>query len=147
MAREQILPDKNRLQRYVDEGLTHQQIADEVSKETGVKVGRSAVSVALHRYGLAGSAPRYKEYLPWRVKTEHIRAYPARMLRLMGRKAAGKDLNEVDAKLLENWLEMLNRERLIVAYAPEDEQGFHYIDRKFKDGQGVAPIRTKTIKL
>jgi len=147
MAREQILPDKNKLQKYVQRGMTHQEIADLVTEETGTKVGRSAVSVALHRYGLAKDAPRYKEYLPWRVKTEHVRAYPARMLRLMGRKAAGRDMTDVDAKLLENWLDMLNRENLIVAYDPDDEQGFHYIDAQFKDGHGVAPIRTKTIKL
>jgi len=147
MPREQILPDKNKLQEYIESGMTHKQIAEKVSADTGVIVGRSAVSVALHRYGIAKDSPRYKEYLPWRVKTQHISAYPARMLRLMGRKATGKDMSDTDEKLLTNWLDMLSREDMIVAYDPDDEQGFHYIDSSFKDTDGSAPIRKKTIKL
>ena len=149
MPREKILPDKNELQRYVDKGLTHQQIADLVTKKTGVKVGRSAVSVALHRYGIAKNSVRYKDYLPWRLKMEHIRAYPARMLRLMGRRAAGKPMTDVDNTLLDNWLAMLDEQELIVAYDPDDPtgQGLHYIDAKHKDHDGPAPIRIKQIHM
>jgi hypothetical protein len=39
-----VLPSAYILKRWVDQGMTHQQIADRVEKETGYKVGRSAES-------------------------------------------------------------------------------------------------------
>ena len=149
-AANKILPDKNTLRHWIeDEGLTHQQCADRVYEQTGERVGRSAISVAVHRYGLSKPGPRYSEYTPWRVEGRHITAYPLRMLRLMGRKAAKGDvsLSIVDKQALDAWLKMIEAENVIVAYDPDDEQGVHYIDAKYKDHDGLAPIRVKTIHL
>jgi len=149
MGRDKVLPDNSALQRYVDEGLTHQQIADRITADTGVKVGRSAISVALHRAGLASEAVRYRDHLPWRVHTDHSRAYPARMLRLLGRRDAGNPMTDVDSTLLSNWLSMLSREQLIIAYDYDDPTGlgFHYIDEKYKDHDRPIPIRVKQIHM
>jgi hypothetical protein len=38
-------------------------------------------------------------------------------------------------------------DQIVVAYDPEDDIGFHYVDASFKDNDGEAPIRIKTIHL
>lgn len=150
MPARQILPDKQTLQHWIeDEGLTHQQCADRIYELTGEKVGRSAISVAVHRYGLSKAGARYPDYIPWRVSMYHIRAYPLRMLRLLGRRdTKGIDtLNEREQDMLNAWLTMLNTENAIVGYDPDDDQGVHYIDAKYKDHDGPAPIRIKQLHL
>ena len=150
MGREKVLPDTNTLQRYVDQGLTHDEIAVRITADTGISVSRSAVSVALHRAGIAANATRYRDHLPWRVHMDHIRAYPARMLRLLGRRDTDNGpISDTDTKLLDNWLSMLSREQLVIAYDYDDPtgQGFHYIDQKHKDHDGPIPIRVKQIHM
>lgn len=150
MPANKILPDKQTLEHWInDEGLTHQQCADRIYEQTGEKVGRSAISVAVHRYGITKEGARYKEYIPWKVSMYHIRAYPLRMLRLMGRAAQrGPDaLDARETKMLSNWLEKINEMNVIVAYDPDDDQGVHYIDAQYKDHDGPAPIRIKQIHL
>lgn len=150
MPAHKILPDKQTLQHWIeDEGLTHQQCADRVYEQTGERVGRSAISVAAHRYGISKPGVRYKDYTPWKVSMYHITAYPLRMLRLMGRRAdKGPDaLSDREREMLDSWLEMLERENAIVGYDPDDDQGVHYIDAKHKDHEGPAPIRRKLLHL
>lgn len=137
------------MERYLEQGLTHEAIRQAHYDATGVLVTRTAISAALQRYGLAGdSIPRYKLTLPWRVKAVHSKAYPARMLRLLGRRLDGQDMNETEESMLNNWLVMLTNEKAIVAYDPDDDQGFAYIDAKFKDHKNKQiPIRNQTIHL
>ena len=60
MSRERLIPGDDQLKSMVERGMTHQQIADAVSKETGVSVSRSTVSAALSRAGLTNRI-RYDE--------------------------------------------------------------------------------------
>jgi hypothetical protein len=83
--------------------------------------------------------------IPWKVKTEHLSEYPARMLRLLARRMEGGALSPSDGKKLDSWLAMLKRERAIVGYDPESVEGFHYIDVMLKDHRGKEPIRRKRI--
>lgn len=150
MPARQILPDKNTLQHWIeDEGLTHQQCADRIYELTGERVGRSAISVAIHRYGLSKDGSRYADYIPWRVSMYHVRAYPLRMLRLMGRRdtKGPEHLNDKETAMLDAWLKMLKDENAIVGYDPDDDQGVHYIDAQYKDHDGLAPIRIKQLHL
>lgn len=150
MGTNRILPDKATLRHWIeDEGLTHQQCADRVFEQTGERVGRSAISVACHRYGISRPGNRYNDYTPWKVGVYHIRAYPLRMLRLMGRRdTKGPDsLSPADAYALDSWLNMMARENAIVAYDPDDDQGVHYVSAEYKDHDGPAPIRIKTIRV
>jgi len=146
MAPPTLVPDKNTLERWHNEGLTHAAMAARVYEQTGNRVTRTAISAAMARYGLAKDGNRYKEYIPWRVKVLHAKAYPVRMLRLMGRLAQGGTLNEQEATALERWLELMNDNKTIVAYDSTSDSGFFYVDRKFKDHRGVAPIRKKEIR-
>jgi len=147
MAPPKYTPDKTTMARWLDEGLTHQQIADRVYEQTGVQVTRSAVSVACMSYGLTVPKNRYKDTVPWRVRVEHGKAYPVRMLRLLGRRRKGKDLDPVQKGQLDAWLRHLSEEQVIVAYDPDSDLGLFYIDAKWKDHDGDAPIRVQEIHL
>lgn len=145
MAAPRMLPPTSELARMVDAGLTHQQIADRINEETGQSVSRSTVSVALSRAGLAKDAMRYKDELPWKVKAEHLTQYPARMLRLLGRRNKGIELTDEEAERIEAWLEGLEEKGLVVAYAP-DVDGFIYVYADERgDGANGIPIRKRII--
>lgn len=150
MAADRILPDKSTLRHWIeDEGLSHQECADRVYELTGRRVGRSAISVAVHRYGLSKPGHRYPDYTPWHTRGEHVRAYPLRMLRLMGRRdtRGAEKLSPADASALEGWLRRIEAENVIVGYDPNDEQGVHYIPAKFRDHDGPAPVRRTPLRL
>lgn len=140
-----LLPSNEELRRLVELGMTHQQIADHWLNTTGVKVSRSTVSVALSRAGLTREAMRYREELPWKVKTEHLTQYQARMLRLLGRRRQGVELTGDEDSRLEAWLEDLEDNKWVVAYAP-DNDGFIYVDSdETGDGANGIPIRRRPI--
>lgn len=146
MAAPRLLPPASELARLVEQGLTHQQIAEHVLTTTGQKVSRSTVSVALSRAGLAKDAMRYKDELPWKVRAEHLTQYPARMLRLLGRRRAGVELNEDEDSRLDAWMESLEEHNLIVAYAP-DNNGFIYVEPdEIGDASDGVPIRRRTVE-
>lgn len=145
MAKPRILPSNQELKKMVDQGMTHQEIAEHVTRTTGEVVQRSAISAALSRAGLAEQGKRYKDEIPWKVKTEHLTQYPARMLRLLGRRNQGLTLTGDEEQRLESWLDLLHEEGAVVAYAPEGP-GFMYVvaDEKH-DGLRGIPIRSRTI--
>jgi hypothetical protein len=102
----------------------------------------------MHRAGLSATASRYREELPWRVKVEHITEYPARMLRLLGRRRAGGDLTAEEGKRLDSWLAQLEAEHAVVAYDPESKFGFYYIEKNDEtDGKDGIPIHRQTVKV
>jgi hypothetical protein len=148
MAPPKYTPDKTTFQQWLAEGLTHQQMADRVFEQTGRRVTRAAITVALMSYGLTSTKPRYKETIPWRVKVDHAKTYPIRMLRLLGKRRAGVEMPEDDERLLDTWIDHLDREGLIVAYDPDDDLGVHYVDASYRDhDDDTLPIRKKTIHL
>ena len=148
MAPQKYTPDKTTFRQWLAEGLTHQQMADRVYEQTGRRVTRAAITVALMGYGLTSTKPRYKETVPWRVKVEHAKTYPIRMLRLLGKRRAGAELTEEENRLLDTWIDHLIVENLIVAYDPDDDMGVIYVDAGYRDHEDDGiPIRKKTVHL
>ena len=146
MAPPRKVPDINQLLTWRDQGLTHQQMADLIYETTGHPVSRSTISSALSRAGKADSKDRYIDTIPWRVRTIHLKEYPARMLRLLGRRRAGGTLSANEQHRLHSWLTMLADGQAVVGYDPDnDEQGFHYIDPSGNDGHDGIPIHRKRI--
>jgi hypothetical protein len=143
MAPRRLVPDKTTLSRWAAEGLTHEQMAERHWQETNIRVSRAAISVAMGRYGMAKQGVRHKDTLPWRVKQEHIRQYPARMLRLLGKRRANMPLTEDETKRLDSWLDLLDRERAVVAYSETD--GFLYTDRA-RGERSDLPIRARLVR-
>lgn len=147
MPAPQLLPPISELRQLVEAGLTHQQIVDHIQRTMGIRVARSSVSAALSRAGLTRDVMRYKEELPWRVKGEHLTQYPARMLRLLGRRRAEIELTDDEDARLDAWISSLDERGLIVAYCP-DGDGFIYVDAdEVEDGAAGIPIRRRTITL
>lgn len=121
-----ILPPVSELRAMVESGLTHQQIADVLTRETGYHVSRSAISVALHRANETKPAKKYEAEIPWRVREDHQTHYAARMLRLLGRRRAGVTNSEESDKRLDSWLTMLREAGAVVTYVPDTPDGFYY---------------------
>ena len=112
----------------LDSGMTHAQIAAEITRQTGHFVRRSTVSSAIHRAGLSGPNKKYDDEIPWTVKQEHLTHYAARMLRLLGRRRQGiANSQEMDDRL-DAWLEQLREAHAVVTYIPETREGWFYVD-------------------
>lgn len=137
MAAPRYLPSDSMLQKYVDRGMTHQEIADLIAKESGVPIARSTVSAALSRAGLTNRV-RYDEVIPWkRIKVEHNHHYALTMLRLEARLRNGSKLTEEQAKRLDSWKQRLNDEEAVVIYLENSDDGFYYVKRKPSDGASL----------
>lgn len=147
MSRPRIVPDVGTLVHWVeDEGLTHEQIADRIFETTGQRPARTTVSVALSRAGKSEPRRRFKEEIPWRLKGADIKAYPVRMLRLLGHRRAGDELNSDENKRLDSWLATLEREGAVVAWDPDSTPSVFYVDREPGDLTEI-PIRVQRVWL
>jgi hypothetical protein len=142
-----VIPGKQQLEAWLDEGLTQGQMVQRVYEQTGVTVTRSGIAAAMMREGLGvRDVPRYHDEVPWRVRPEHLRAYPVRMLRLLGRRNQGGSLKPSEIERLDAWLARLADEGLVVAYDPDSPSGFLYVDREDGDPSEV-PIRRRRVWL
>lgn len=120
--------------------MTHAQIAELITRETGQPVGRSTVSAALHRAGEAQLAKQYPQEIPWRVKEKHQTHYAPRMLRLLGRRRKGiANSAEMDARL-DAWLKLLEESGAVVTYVPDTDDGFFYVQGE-PDEEGIPVMR------
>lgn len=140
-------PDCTTLRRWRDEGLTQKQMVERTWDEFGERVTRSAIANAMVRCNLAGDRPRYEEEVPWGINAVHATAHPLKMLRLLGRRRAGNAMSAREEEQLDSWLATLKKNKWIVAYDPEDIQGFHYISSEYKDHKRPTPVRVKEINL
>ena len=144
-ARKQV-PDKNTFERWIAAGLTQAEMRERIETEFGERVTRSAVAQAIVRYGLSTEKERYDREIPWRVRDIHLAAYPARMLRLLGRRRAGKPMTDREEQRLDSWLARLKADRAVVAYDPTHPDGFGYVPRLPGDPRDV-PIRKAEVRL
>lgn len=145
MARPRLIPPVGELKKLADQGMSHSEIARYLSEQSGEQIARSTISAAFHRAGISSNATRYTEELPWTVKSEHLYEYPARMLRLLGRRRAGRDLKHEEAARLDLWLKRLEQDGDVVGYDPDSIEGFWYVPRRGSEGRNGIPIRRKTI--
>ena len=141
------VPDKVTLTRWLDEGLTQQQMVDRTFEETGETVTRSAIANAMVRYGIAADGARYEEEVPWQINPIHATATPLRNLRLLGRRRAGKTLNDRERIALDTWLHELTVKQWIVGYDYDDLVGFFYISEAYKDHDTDVPVRRKMLRM
>ena len=139
-----IIPGRDVLAHWVDEGLTQVQMVERIHELTGERVSRQAVSMALQRNNLtAATRPRHRDEIPWRVAEDHAGQYQARMLRLLGRRRAGETLSESDASRLDNWMHRLEQRNLVVGY--HTVRGFVYVRRHPSDDI-MPPIRRQYVR-
>jgi len=141
-GRPRVSPTDKELEMYLRRGLTHEDIADEVFEKTGTRLGRSTISAAIVRAGLAVSQ-RYDEEIPWVVKIEHQRDYPAKMLRCLGRKRAGLVITDEEQKRVTSWMDRMERDGTVVAY--DSTRGFGYGPRSEEDPTDL-PIHVAEVR-
>lgn len=151
----QKVPGEAQLRKYLDRGLTQAQIVEAWREDSSEVVSRSAIGMAIKRYGLqsAHPRPRYEDTLPWRVREEHLMHYDARMLRLEARRRRGQALKPEDLSRLDYWRKELDRLDAVVYYDENSPEGFLWIPREPEHGtdlidrsnvrQTVRPSRRK----
>lgn len=134
-----LVPDKTQMQRYLRRRLTQQQIADAWEADSGLRASRSAIAMAISRYGLQSNKPRprYEDTLPWRVSQEHQNNFNAKMLRLESRRRRGDKLDAADASQLDHWKLKLERREAVVAYVCDTPEGFFWVRRRPSDGDNL----------
>ena len=136
---QQVVPDPTQMRRYLAQGLSQREIAEQYEADTGIKVSRSAIGMAISRYGLKSSRPRdrYTDMIPWVLRPEHMHSAEARLLRFEGRRRRGLDLSDADLTWLNNWLAELDEDKKVVMYDERTPQGWWYVERTEDDDDPV----------
>lgn len=146
MPAHRVLPSDYLLQRMVEQGMTHQQIADKISKDTGHRVGRSAVSAALSRAGLT-DRKRYTDTIPWRVKLAHQNNATIWMLRIGHRMANGGRVSASELERFTAWKAKLDAADAVITYLPDTEEGFYWVRRQPGDHELIRPPKKSGAQL
>ena len=135
MARKSRTPDVTWLRNAARRGLTQQQMVDRWEQESGIRVSRSAIGMAMKRNGVESAThrPRYADLLPWQVLEAHKYHRHARLLRLESRRRAGRPLTPRELQWLTTWLDELDMRMAVVTYDPQTEEGFHWVRREPRD--------------
>jgi hypothetical protein len=115
--------------------MTQQQMVEAWERESGIRVSRSAIAMAMRRQDVeaAHPRPRYEDTLPWHVLDEHKYHTQARLLRLEGRRRQGRKLNAKELQWLTTWRRELEAHNAVVMYDPKTEEGFHWVTRTASD--------------
>lgn len=115
--------------------MTQREMVEAWERESGIRVSRSAIAMAMRRHGVeaAKPRPRYEEMLPWHVLDEHKYNAQARLLRLEGRRRKGGKLNSRELQWLTTWRRELETHNAVVIYDPDTEEGFHWVQRTAAD--------------
>ena len=122
------------MRQYLAQGMTQQQIVDAWEVESGVRVARSSIALAIKRYGMSSAKPRprYADLVPWRVSEEHNGHYDLRMLRAEARLRRGGQLEVDVAGNLDTWKEGLGG-NVVIHYDSATPEGFHRVWREAGD--------------
>lgn len=151
MGRPRVMPTDDQLQRMVDDGMNVPDITDalnnqrraqaEAAGEDFQPISRSTVASAMRRAGIKNGRTRnrYDVEIPWTVPTRHSMAYPAMMLRLMGRRRVGAPMTTHEAELLDAWLAERRLTQTVVAF--NANYGFRYVRAHDGDAPNGVPIR------
>lgn len=123
--------NKQNLERWLNEGLTREQIATKVAELSGRRpMSKAAVSMAMARWGIPARRARYTRTLPWVVVGDHGRAKEAILLRALGKRLAGGQPSERDSRHLALWVEDLREAGSpVIAYYADSPDGFYAVVR------------------
>lgn len=126
MPAKRKLPSDSTLEKWLDEGLSHEEIQQRILKETGEEVKLSSISSHLSRVGLTNRL-RYDDYIPWgKIAVDHNHAYQLVMLRIGARMSKGLPVRDSDRRRFEAWSDQLRSENAVVHYEYSSPEGFYY---------------------
>lgn len=121
------MPSDSILEKWVEEGLDHEQIQQRIKDEFQEEVALSTVSGHLSRIGLTDRV-KYDDYIPWpRISVDHNHAYQLSMLRIAARLDRGLLVRDVDRRRFEKWAAELREQGLVVHYEYDSPDGFYYV--------------------
>lgn len=119
MARPRTLPEENSELERLLRRHTMQDIAD--MYDVTVQAVSKAVKDRKIPYE---SRISYKQYIPWRIKTEHSGThYLHRMLQLYARDSSGKPLTVKHQQMLRRFKDRCEELDAVVQYDPDHEKG------------------------
>jgi len=140
MPAKRKMPSDSILERWVEEGLNHEQIQERIRREMGEEVALSSVSGHLSRIGLTNRV-RYDDFIPWgRISVDHNHAFQLTMLRIGARLEAGKEVRPVDLKRYQNWVAQLKEAGAVVHYEYDSPDGFYYVAARPKIDTGLVRV-------
>lgn len=139
MANTVKVPSKTQLRRYLSRGLTQAEIVEAWAEDSGERVSRSAIGMAITRYDLKSSRtrPTYPDLLPWKIAPEHNNHIDARMLRFEGRRRAGLSLSEAEQRWLDKWKTEMQEAGAVVHYERDTDEGFFWVPREAEHGDDL----------
>lgn len=128
-------PDVSWLRQHAQRGYTQAKMVEAWEKESGIRVTRSAIAMAMMRHNVEPSRPRprYEDTVPWKVRPEHRLHTDARLLRLEGRRRHGGKLSDADLHWLNVWRKELETANAVITYDPDTEEGFFWVPRTPQD--------------
>lgn len=130
MGRRRVLPSDYILQRWVEEGLTHKQIAQRIGEQTGYEPNRSSVSAALSKAGLTDRV-RYDKFIPWSpISIDHNGHKYLQNLRVGARLDAGLKVSPESKQRFDNFVRNLTDANAIVVYLYDTDKGFYAVRRE-----------------
>lgn len=134
------MPSDSILQKWVDDGLDHEQIRQRIHDEFHEDVALSSVSGHLSRIGLTNRV-KYDDFIPWpRISIDHNYSYQLSMLRIGARLKRGLPVRELDQRRYERWRRELEEKDLVVHYSYESERGFYYVPRRPGVDTGIVRV-------
>ena len=150
MPRPRLLPDPEVIRELQEE---HEWTLREIGEH--YKVSVSAVQKALRRADLVGPLVTYREVVPWKVATRYADTAVMNNLRTMAQMRKGREVPAVAKRRLHEWLQYLEKNRLVLDYNPDylpndacSLGGFRYCPRRAEDQSfyrnptGTDPVAT-----
>lgn len=118
--------DYNEAEQMLRAGKTQQEIADRFG------VTQAAISAAIKRGAIkhAYEVEMEGRAMPWRVRQEHQHRYLARMIRAWHRRQHGLKSAPPFERMLDSFLESVDRDGFVVTYLPDIEEGFVRVERR-----------------
>lgn len=122
----------------IEEGLTNQEIVDELWRRRQTRVTRQAISAWRKRNGYEMQAKLDPNWCPWIVESEHKQLEPYRMLRMWARREQGLPMDEPSmarVRALENFLKKVGFDA--VFQYRRDQEPYWFVVPRVDGDRGV----------
>lgn len=137
--------DETELMRWWEEGLTYKEMAERYLEQYNLQVRPQMFSEWRRRRGLPRRISHHEEFVPstWKMNPRHRYRMEITALRTLAQMWDGKEVSAERQRMAERLLKRVREEGVVVAYAPNTEQGFFMIPREAKDGEAI--VRRKMV--
>ncbi len=132
-------PDSDDLRRWVSEGKTDQEIGEIVGRlHNQEPASKQAVAYWRRKHGITRHRNRaetldHSWVRPWRVRVEHTGDGIEHRLYDFSRRRQGREISPPAERLLDEFLEFLDRQNWVVDYNPDTPDGWLFRERDDQD--------------